>query len=489
MTDGGRFKRPPLSSNISDPIFNTVVPTVNTHSDHITRLAAIVGETGIIAGDAVREQTSSMTRPTEPCSAAMIVKPRSTADVSKILAYCNEVGLAVVPRAGMTGLVDGGYCRQGEVGLSVERMNAIEEFDDRSATMTVQAGTILETAQRHAAERGFLLATDIGARGSAQIGGIVSTNAGGLKVVRYGPTRDQVLGLEAVLADGTVVSSLTRVVKNNTGLDLKQLFIGTEGTLGIITRVVFHLEPLPKVYRTAFIGCPSFDAVAVLLSHARRSIGGTLASFEVMWPEFYKLMTEPGRNAPPIGRDHPIYVLCEAEMEDEAGAVLFDKLLEDAFEQGLIEDAAVAASEDQRRRLWAIREAVEYLIALDPHFTYDVSVPVCHMADYVSSVRSGLAAIYPETLCFAYGHVGDGNLHFTVHAPPEKLTHDQADAVIFPPLGPLHGSISAEHGIGLTKKSSLHFTRSDDEIATMRAVKRALDPKWTLNPGKIFDQV
>ncbi|MCJ2063398.1 FAD-binding oxidoreductase [Methylobacterium sp. J-088] len=454
-----------------------------TNAALLDRLAAIVGPSGLVTGDELRQRSANWTRPTEPCAAFALVRPRNTAETSAVLAACQEARVAVVPRGGATGLVDGTLCAPDEITLSTERMTQIEPVDPLGMTVVVGTGATLESVQNAASDSGLFFPLDLGARGSATVGGAISTNAGGLRVLRYGMMREMVLGLEAVLADGTVVSSMRPLIKNNTGLDLKQLFIGTEGTLGIVTRAVLRLRPEPAGYATALIACPGVDDGARVLRAAQSAFQGRVSSFEGLWPDFYRVMTSPGRATPPLDHDYPFYAIIEVECVPEESE-RFLGLLERLMGEGTILDAAITASEEQRRGMWRIRDRVEHLNADGLDRAFDVSVPLAKMDGYVRGALERLAAI-PGCRAVVYGHIGDNNLHWNT-SRLDTVGNAAIDAAIYEPLAGLKGSVSAEHGIGLEKRGKLMLSRSPEEIAAMRLVKRALDPDNRLNPGKIF---
>jgi FAD/FMN-containing dehydrogenase len=365
-------------------------------------------------------------------------------------------------------------------------MNGIEAINATDRTMVVQSGAVLQTIQEQAEEAGLLFPLDLGGRGSCTIGGNISTNAGGNRVIRYGMTRDMVLGLEAVLADGTVVSSMNQMIKNNAGYDLKQLFIGSEGTLGVVTRAVLRLREIPKHQSTLFVAVDDFDRLPAFLKHMDSALGGTLSAFEVMWNEFYALVTTaPAQNQPPLSQTYPYYVLVEAMGADEA---LVEAALTEAYERSLICDAVLAQSEAQRRQLWAMRDDVAQCFRDGPTIAFDVSLKISDMRGYVDEVRSRLAEAVGEHRCYVFGHLGDGNLHLVVG--PGKINAEvrhRVESSVYEPLRAIGGSVSAEHGVGLEKKPYLTICRSPEEIALMRTLKRALDPKGILNPGKIFE--
>ncbi|MBE7426845.1 MAG: FAD-binding oxidoreductase [Ideonella sp.] len=451
----------------------------------LQRLRAELGPLAVLTGEAVRQRPVSRLIQSG-CEAGALVRPASTLEVARVLQLCHEAGQAVVPRAGMTGLVGGTLVGPSEIALSLERMNRIEEIDTESQTMTVQAGVPLQAIQEAAEAHGLLFALDLGARGSATIGGNIATNAGGNKVLRYGMTRDLVLGLEVVLANGEVISSLFKILKNNTGLDIKQLFIGTEGTLGVVTRAILRLHPGPRTRQTVLAAFPDFSSVATVLQRVRAGSGGTLSSFEIMWRDYYLLLTAPGRRPAPLSQTHPFYALIECEgSTDAADDSGFQMILQSCLEENLIADAVLAQSETERASLWRIRDDVHYLKTLNPLFVFDISLPLPAMERYVEGLRATLAERWQLPTVIAYGHLGDGNLHLAISCGDTSNRHD-IEHIVYEPLKALRGSVSAEHGIGLDKKTYLEFTRTPQEIAVMRAVKRALDPSGILNPGKIL---
>jgi FAD/FMN-containing dehydrogenase len=302
--------------------------------------------------------------------------------------------------------------------------------------------------------------------------------------------RDMVLGLEVVLADGTILSSMNRLIKNNAGYDLKQVFIGSEGTLGVITRLVLRLREKPRSQDVAIVGVPSFEALTKLLKHVDSALGGSLSAFEVMWQSFYRLVTSPpARGKPPVGQDHPYYVLIES-LGANAGpdSERFVAALETALEAKLILDAAVAKSDTDRRAFWALRDDVIQVMVGGMPVIFDISLPLAAMEQYVDALSLDLKSGIGEHRLWIFGHLGDGNLHVIVQVSPQDhmMLRPKIEALVYGPLGQFGGSISAEHGIGLEKKPYLAVCRSEGEIAVMRALKTALDPDGILNPGKIF---
>ena len=436
---------------------------MNTRDELLAEIAAVTGPTGVLTGGDVASRQVGWLNPA-PCEAGAIVRPASTEEVSRVMQLCHEAGQGVIPVGGNTGLVEGTLAGSDDIMISTERMTAIEVTDIDGATMTVQAGVPLEVVQTRAAEQGFMFPVDFGARGSAAIGGAISTNAGGNSVIRYGMMREQVLGLEAVLADGTVVSSMNRMLKNNAGYDLKQLFIGTEGTLGIITRAVLRLRPALKSQNTAFVALESFEKVPALLRHLGSALGGSLSAFEVLWEDFYRtIVVELDNHQPPVSEGYPFYVLIEARGGDQrADAERFETALESAFEDELISDAAIAQGGAQRQALWAIRDDIETLIkSLGTPIAFDVSLPIAVADEYVNRVRARLAERWPDSFRnVTFGHLGDSNIHFIMTIG--STDYDQRAAamnIVYEELEPYDGSVSAEHGIGLEKRSYLHHSR------------------------------
>lgn len=424
-----------------------------------------------------------------PGTALALARPRDTEEVGALLSACLRLRLPVVPQGGLTGLAGGAVPVPGCVLLSLERMCGVEEIDAAASTAVVLAGTPLQTLQQAAWDAGLFFPLDLGARGSCTIGGNLSTNAGGNRVLRYGMARDLVLGLEAVLADGTVVSSLNKMLKNNTAYDLKQLFIGSEGTLGVITRAVLRLHPQPRSVCTALCAVTDYAAVLALLRHVRDGLGGTLSAFEVMWPDFYRLVTAgvPGLDAP-LSREFGAYVLIESMGTDplpDQGR--FEQVLGAALEAGMVTDAVIAQSTEETASLWRVRDASGELRRIfHPHSGYDVSVPAGQIGAFVEDCRTRLCRRWSGAETVFFGHVGDANIHIGVRIGDAVQPVAEVDAIVYRCVGDWRGSISAEHGIGLLKRQHLHHSRSESERMLMGRVKRALDPQGILNPGKVL---
>jgi FAD/FMN-containing dehydrogenase len=413
--------------------------------------------------------------------------PRTTVDVSTILKICHAHSAPVIPQGGLTGLAGGAAPVAGAVLMSLERMRAIIELDPIASTITVEAGVTLQAVQEAADAANLLYPLDIGGRGSCVIGGNISTNAGGNRVLRFGMTRDLVLGLEAVLADGTVITSLNKMLKNNTGYDLKQLFIGSEGTLGVVTRAVLKLFPKPLGTDIALCAFHTFDSVYDFLHRARAELAGSLSAFELMWPSFYAYATA-SRAAPPLPAGYAAYVLVESMGTDpERDTAHFSTFLERALEDNLVADAVLAKSIAETRTLWSIRDmSGELTEKLQPLSNFDVSIDTGKIYAFETDCLARLRTIWPsaETICF--GHLADSNLHMFVKVEKTLFPAHHVEEIVYACVRDWGGSISAEHGIGLTKKPYLSYSRTADEIALMKSIKSVLDPRGILNPGKVL---
>lgn len=419
-----------------------------------------------------------------------VLLPENTKQVSDIIKVCDREELPVVVHGGLTNLVGSTETTGNEVVISTERLNKIEEIDTASRTITVQAGVILEHIHDAVLEKELLFPLNFGARGSAQIGGVISTNAGGLRVLKYGMARQLVLGLEAVTANGTVISSMKKIIKDNSAYDLKQLFIGSEGTLGIITRAILKLEEAPKSRNAAFIAFNEYSSVVTFLKFMDSNLAGKLSGFELIWKNSYKQMTSVSDAVkPPLPYDYKYYVLIEAlgshQINDQAE---FQNLLENALENEMILDAVMAQSPSDVAWFFRIREDVNNLVDLmqhDQHF--DISLPIALIGSYIAARYESLALIKGVEQIYAFGHVADGNIHFMIgKSNLSEGLKKEIDYCIYDGLKAIGGSVSAEHGIGTHKKAYLELCRTPEEIALMRSLKSCMDPKGLLNPGKIF---
>lgn len=472
----------------SAPLGTAAVSVDCDKSTLIAELKNIVGDSGVLEGESVSSRYPGYFM--ERINSQLLVRPKTTDQVSRILKLCNDRGQSVVTQGGMSGWVRATQTTPDDVILSMERMNQIEEIDPVNRTVSLQSGVILQTLQETLDDYDLAFPLDLGGRGSCQVGGNASTNAGGIRVIRYGMMRSLVLGLEAVMADGTVICSMNKMIKNNSGYDLKQLFLGSEGTLGVITRLVLRLYEKPTSDNTAMVALDNFEAVASFLRHMDRSLGGNLSAFEVLDAGFYGINTGPGRHTPPLSTDFPYYVIVESlGFNAEQDTELFENVLFSALEDGIISDAVVPKSGADRESIWALREDLEHVVAdLQPFQAFDVSMPIGDMEAYMEEVTTSFKQRWPEgKICFL-GHVGDGNLHIAAGCGSNQKDAIRAvEHCVYHPLEAIGGSISAEHGIGLEKKDFLNLSRTADEIKLMRMLKQSMDPKSILNPGKVFD--
>ncbi len=423
----------------------------------------------------------------EACDAKAIVYPSTRDEVAAVLRLCNEYRQTIVPFGGLTGLVQGCHTTPNDIALSLEKMNQIEELDTIANTMTVQGGVTMREADDAADEKGLFFPVDIGARDNCMLGGNVATNAGGTKVIRYGMMRDSILGLEAILADGTVISSMNRFIKNNSGFDLKHLFIGTEGLLGIITRIIFRLAVKPKSHNVALLTCKNFDDVVIILNESKKSLGNTLCGFEVMWNSFYQKAVKPiGTLDSPLPIDYPLYVIIESMgTNPDSDNRKFESELSNFFKSGLALDGVIAKSDIERQRIWAIRDQVEWLVS--EAYNFDVSLRNADVGQYVVEVTDRIIRDLPQAYVAAFGHLGDNNIHIAVLADGCKTTFAKIiEKHVYESLIPFSGAISAEHGIGLEKKPYLAISRTAEEINLMKSLKKMMDPQNILNPGKVI---
>lgn len=440
----------------------------------------------VLLGEAIPESCFSDWTGHAACRPLALVRPTSSEEVSRLLRLCHEHRRAVVPQGGMTGLAGAAVPNADSIAVSLSRLTGVESVDRDAATLTVRAGTTLEVVQNAAKEAGFRYPVDFGARGSCQIGGTIATNAGGHGVIRHGMTRDQVLGLEVVLADGRILDLMNGMIKNNTGYDLKHCFIGAEGTLGIITRAVLCMAPPQGEPHTMLCGLPNYKA-AVALLHRLRGAGLALEAFEVMWQDFYTMSCDWRDSQPPLPTSHALYVLCEAEGD----ANHLETALAAAIETGEVADAVLASSIPQAQALWAIREATgEFPLKLAP-INFDLSLPIPTIGAFVEAAGAMLQQRWPGISIVNFGHIGDSNLHLTVDgrtlAEDTPETRHAIEAEIYRLVGEYHGSISAEHGIGLLKRDFLHHSVCPEVMDVMRALKHTLDPNGILNPGKLLN--
>ncbi|HZM34715.1 MAG TPA: FAD-binding oxidoreductase [Burkholderiales bacterium] len=421
--------------------------------------------------------------------AECVVRPSSTAEVSRVVAACAQAGVAIVPQGGNTGLC-GGSVPTGvrrEVLLSLSRLNRIREVDALNDTLTAEAGCVLSAVQRAAEDAGRLFALSLAAEGSCQIGGNLSTNAGGVNVLRYGSARDQVLGLEVVLPDGRVWSGLRGLRKDNTGYDLKQLFLGAEGTLGVITAAVLRLHPLPTASATAWAGLATPRSAVELLASLHARLGERISAFELVSRECLRAVLDWAKDLrDPLTAAYPWYVLLEAS--DSGSSDSLRTRLEEALAaeagRGTLSDAAIAQSAEQARSLWRIRESIPE--AQFANVKHDVSVPVSRVPALLEALGERIGQAFPDAPRYAFGHVGDGNIHYNVGGADLIRRRQEVNRIVYDAVSALGGSISAEHGLGQLKREEIRKHKDAIELELMRALKGALDPQGLMNPGKVL---
>ncbi len=464
--------------------------------DFLSRIAAVVGPNGLITDPTAMAPYLDEERGLYHGRAQLVVRPASTAETAEVVRLCAEAGIGVVPQGGNTGLCGGAVPSGEQVLISLQRMHRVRAIDPANFTMTVEAGMVLQAVQEAADAAGCLFPLSLGAEGSCQIGGNISTNAGGTGVLRYGNTRELVLGLEVVLPDGRVWDGLKSLRKDNTGYDLKQLFIGGEGTLGIITAAVLKLFPKPRDRQTAFCALTDLEAAVALLARARATTGDQVTAFELVSRIGLELgcAQMPGVSDP-FDAAHQWYALLElssSRPEGDLGESL-EALLEAAMEAGEVADAVIAASLDQRLALWRIREAVPEAQKRDgASIKHDVSVPSSAVPAFIRRATLAVEAAMPGIRAVPFGHLGDGNIHFNLSQPigadREAFLGDweRMNRIVHDIVVEMKGSISAEHGIGLLKKEELAHYAAPVELELMRRIKAAFDPKAIMNPGKIL---
>lgn len=467
--------------------------------DALERIKAVVGKKGLLSDEDAAPYLTEWRDKFEG-KAALIVRPGSTAEVSQVVKIASEAGIGIVPQSGNTGLVGGQIPSSAgtEILINLSRLNAIGTIDTENDTMRVEAGCILSNIQSAANDAGRLFPLSLASEGSAQIGGLLSTNAGGVNVLKYGNARAQVLGLEVVLPSGEVWDGLRGLRKDNTGYDLKQLFIGAEGTLGIITGAILKLSPMPRERATAFVALADLDAATKLLALTREETGDLATAFELVPDIGLKFLKKHAGLKSPLNTAAPWSILLELSSSEEPGrlASLMEALLEKAMAAGLVVDASIASNLSQASDFWRLREMLSEIQKPEGgSIKHDIAVQISDIPAFVEAATRAVEAACPGIRPVIFGHVGDGNLHFNLTQPegadkeaylarwPElsRIVHDLADQ--------MNGSISAEHGIGQLKISDLEHYKSDVEMSLMKSLKKSLDPKGLMNPGKVLSYI
>ncbi|MCW9033642.1 MAG: FAD-binding oxidoreductase [Rhodospirillales bacterium] len=464
----------------------------------IEKFKAVVGISGVITAPADQEPFVEEERGLYRGVCDAVILPATTEQVSQVVTICSENNLPITPQGGNTGLC-GGAVAHGGIILSLKRMNKILNIDPLNQTMTVESGVILASIQAAAEDTGFLFPLSLGAEGSCLIGGNLATNAGGVNVLRYGNSRELVLGLEVVLADGRIWNGLRGLRKDNTGYDLKHLFMGSEGTLGIITKAVLKLFPYPKTKETALLALPGLDEAAQIFSASKENMGDSLSAFELISHTALSLTTKhiSGIKAP-FENVHAQYVLIEFTSPQE-GSNLRDSVeafLGGIFEQGLAEDGVIAESQSQALDLWRLRESIPEAQKIEGgSIKHDVSVPVSSIIDFLTKATNLVEAEMPGIRVCSFGHFGDGNIHFNLTQPKDMDRHAFMDQwnhfnrLIHDLVNSMGGSFSAEHGIGQLKVGELEKYKDPVELELMKTIKKSLDPMMILNPGKIIRNI
>ena len=461
----------------------------------LARFAAIVGEKHAITDPQAQAPYLIELRDLFHGHTPVVLRPGTVAEVAQILRLANETGTPLVPQGGNTGLVGGQTPHHGEVVLSLNRLDRIRELDPVSNTMTCEAGVTLLRAREAAAAVDRLYPQLLPSEGTCTIGGNLSTNAGGTAALAYGIARSHALGLEVVLADGRVLNNLNKLKKDNTGYDLNNLFIGAEGTLGVITAAVLRLLPRPRSIETAFLGVPSPEAALDLLGLATERSGGDVTSFELMLRMGVELVLKHGAGCrDPLPDVHPWYVLIELSSQARSGVRgVLEEILAEGLERGLVIDATIAGSLDQAKMFWRIREMFgEVQRHEGGSIKHDISVPVAAVPAFLREADAAVTTLIPGARPIPFGHLGDGNIHYNVMQPvgAEKASFlgrwDEVNAAVFQVVAKFGGSISAEHGIGVLKRDLLPKVKDPVAIELMRTLKRTLDPKNILNPGKVL---
>lgn len=464
------------------------------NSELVDRLYAVLGADYFLPSEKINERYHSDWAFDNPLCPAGLMLPKDSNQVSKILSICNEFKQPIVIQGGLTGLASGATPRPKEIALSLERLNGIERIDKNALTIEVKAGTPLVDIHSALEGTGLSYGVDYGARQLCHIGGNVSTNAGGTQVIHYGMTRAQVLGLEAVLADGSIISSMNRLLKNNAGYDLKQLFIGTEGTLGVVTDLVLRLQPETTSCCTGLFVANNYQDILILLNLCRSTFGESLHAVEVMWHDYYE------RASREVGSDlllaqsdepqsnQPLYALIEIRGRDkERDQTIFQTLFEQCLKQEVIIDGAIAESTEEAQEIWAVRYAVKSLLkTMSALANFDIGISINQTDRFVQQVKAALKERLPKIEALFFGHIGDGNLHILASTGHEEDV-ETIYSIVYPICAEFNGTISAEHGIGIQKKEKLKLSRSEIEIELMKTLKRTMDPNNILNPGRIFD--
>ena len=450
----------------------------------------VLDNSSVLVGESLKSRFFHIWKTDIQLESLCLLLPRTTDEVSSIVKICNDNNQEIIIHGGLTNLVGSTISNKTQVVISLEKMNKVIEVDESAKTITCESGVIIEDIINTVKDKNLLLPLNFGARGSAQIGGAVSTNAGGLRVFKYGMTRNLVMGIEAVLPDGTIISSLKKLMKDNSGYDLKQLFIGSEGTLGIVTKVVLRLYRLPKTRYTSLAVSNNYQDVLNLLKIMEDKISSNLTGFELLWNNTYKQMVSDETHYNKyLPVNYKYYVFIEYMGGDfENDYNLFESIILECIDKGVIDDAVIGKDDKEQVNIWGIREDVSVLAderKFDQHF--DISIPVPLIGEIIDKISKELKDCEGVKTIFPFGHVADGNIHFIIGKDSDDDDlKSKINDIIYNNTQQVNGSISAEHGIGIDKKKYLIKSRSEDEIELMRLLKKSIDPKNILNPGRVI---
>lgn len=497
----GLLKLPPLSAHVSVRAASTLPPLTSERYavergayaevtvDDLRYFREVLGKGGVITaedGEGLEAYNVDWLGTVRGRS-RVVLRPRTTEEVSKIMAHCHQRRIAVCPQGGNTGLVGGSVPIFDEVVLSTKRMDQVVSIDDVSGILVCEAGCILEQLDGTLAERGLRMPLDLGAKGSCQIGGNVATNAGGLRFLRYGSLHGTVLGAEFVLADGTVVDVLSEMRKDNTGYDLKQLMVGSEGTLGIVTKLSIACPPLPASENVVFLACDSYDSVLELFKAARKQLGEILSAVEFLDAGCMDVVKQNCGLQSPLAEPSPFYMLIETAGSDAAhDEEKLHKFLELMMEEGHVVDGTIASEPSKMAPLWSVRERITEGLLHDGYvYKYDISLPLRQLYSLVEDTRQRLKGEGAVTRVVGFGHIGDGNLHLNITGPQyEERVMQRLEPWLWQKTQGLRGSISAEHGIGFKKRDVIGFSKSQEAVELMQRLKQTMDPHGILNPYK-----
>ena len=456
----------------------------------ISLFIKVLDKSSVLVGESLKSRFYHIWKTDIQLESLCLLLPRTTDEVSSIVKICNDNNQEIIIHGGLTNLVGSTISNKTQVVISLEKMNRVIEVDESAKTVTCESGVIIEDIINTVKDKNLLLPLNFGARGSAQIGGAVSTNAGGLRVFKYGMTRNLVMGIEAVLPDGTIISSLKKLMKDNSGYDLKQLFIGSEGTLGIVTKVVLRLYRLPKTRYTSLAVSNNYQDVLNLLKIMEDKISSNLTGFELLWNNTYKQMvSEKTLYNKYLPDNYKYYVFIEYMGGDfENDYNLFESIILECIDKEVIDDAVIGKDDKEQFNIWGIREDVAVLAdqrKFDQQF--DISIPVPLIGEIIDKISKELKDCEGVKTIFPFGHVADGNIHFIIGKDSDDNDlKSKINDIIYNNTQQVNGSISAEHGIGLDKKKYLIKSRSEDEIELMRLLKKSIDPKNILNPGRVI---